>query len=194
MLTYNHYVTITFIVIAILLISWVYLSYRDSHDDNHNEKGWGNVLAFLAYISQELKKNKSQSHEKDCKEVEKETKGRGKFESKGEKICRETLEKIFKKPFPNVRPKWLKNPETGKCIELDCYNEDLQIAVEYNGIQHYQWPNFTGQTREKFDAQLRRDNYKKKACKERNIHLIIVPYTVKHKNIYQYIYQRLPMI
>ena len=31
---------------------------------------------------------------------------------KSEERCREIFEGIFKKPFPSVRPDWLKNPQT----------------------------------------------------------------------------------
>src|SRR5690348_6310742 len=83
------------------------------------------------------------------------------FCSKGEKECRRVLEEIYGKSFTKVRPKWLKNPETGRNLELDCYNEELKIAVEYNGEQHYKWPNFTKQSQEDFIQQVRRDKYKK---------------------------------
>ena len=30
---------------------------------------------------------------------------------------------------------------TGKSLELDCYNVEYGVALEYNGIQHYKFPN-----------------------------------------------------
>ena len=64
-------------------------------------------------------------------------KHRGRKISKGEQKCKETLEKIYGKEFLCVRPDFLRNPETNRKLELDCYNEELKLAVEYNGIQHY---------------------------------------------------------
>lgn len=112
--------------------------------------------------------------------------------SKGEQICREVMEEIYGAEFPCVRPEFLRNPETNRKLELDCYNEDLKIAVEYNGIQHYTWPNFTGQSKENFIKQLRRDKYKVKTCDDNGVYLITVPYTVPHDKIRDYIIQHLP--
>ncbi|MEK7070534.1 MAG: hypothetical protein AAB966_01895, partial [Patescibacteria group bacterium] len=62
-------------------------------------------------------------------------------ESKGERACRDAVEDIFGKEFPSVRPGWLINPETGYPLELDCYNADLKLAIEFQGSQHYEFPN-----------------------------------------------------
>lgn len=116
----------------------------------------------------------------------------GRFVSTGEKICCKTMSNIYGVDFVNTRPDWLVNPETGRKLELDCYNPDLKIAVEYNGEQHYKWPNFTGQTREQFESQMRRDKVKIETCKKAGVHLIIVPYTVKHSDIPSFIINNLP--
>ena len=107
--------------------------------------------------------------------------------SKGEKICREIIEEIYGKPFPSCRPHFLKNPETKRNLELDCYNDELKIAVEYNGIQHYKWPNFTNQSQEDFVKQIRRDKFKVEMCDVNGVYLITVPYNVPHDQIKQYI-------
>ena len=60
-------------------------------------------------------------------------------QSKGELECRRVMEKLFKRPFPNRRPLFLLNNITGKKLEIDCCNEDVQIGVEYNGRQHYEY-------------------------------------------------------
>lgn len=116
-----------------------------------------------------------------------------KFNSKGEQICRKTLEEIYGVTFKNVKPTWLRNPETGRCLELDCYNDEYKIAVEYNGEQHYIWPHKFYPKLEDFKKQVRRDKYKEHMCKTLGIHLIIVPYTVKHDDIRNYIIERLPV-
>lgn len=122
----------------------------------------------------------------------KQPKKRGRFVSKGERICCQTLEKIYGLPFTTQRPDWLRNPETGEKLELDCYNDDLKIAVEYNGEQHYKWPNFTNQTYQQFINQVRRDMYKLSTCDKNNIYLIVVPYNVPHDQISSYIMNHLP--
>lgn len=114
------------------------------------------------------------------------------FESKGEAKCREVMREIYEKDFPNKRPYFLKNPETNRCMELDCYNEELKIAVEYNGIQHYVYPNFTNQTYDEFIQQRRRDMLKVNLCDLNDVYLITVPYNVKLDQIYDYIVYYLP--
>ena len=62
-------------------------------------------------------------------------------DSKGEIECRRVLEHLFRRPFNKSRPDFLRNPVTGGNfnLELDCYNRDLRLAVEYNGAQHYKY-------------------------------------------------------
>lgn len=118
--------------------------------------------------------------------------GSKKFVSKGERICCETMQQLYGLPFTSSRPEWLINSETGRSLELDCYNEELQIAVEYNGEQHYKWPNFTNQSYDQFIEQVRRDQYKTRMCQQHNVYLITVPYNVKHNKIHEYIISHLP--
>lgn len=113
--------------------------------------------------------------------------------SKSEEECRRAMESFYPGHlFKKQRPKWLVNPDTGHCLELDCYNEELEIAVEYNGIQHYEFPNYFMTRKEEFIAQLRRDQTKKEICEQHNVYLIIVPYTVKIDEIKDYLYFYLP--
>lgn len=112
--------------------------------------------------------------------------------SRGERICCQTLERIYGVPFKSIWPDWLVNPETGRTLELDCYNEDLRIAVEYNGEQHYKFPNFTNQSYEDFINQVRRDRFKAELCERNGVYLIVVPYTVAPEIIPDYIVRHLP--
>ena len=97
------------------------------------------------------------------------------------------MKQIYGVEFTSVWPDWLINSETGKNMELDCYNDQIKIAVEYNGIQHYEWPNYTGQTKEEFLNQVRRDKLKNELCQLNNVRLISVPYKIKHENIYSFL-------
>lgn len=114
--------------------------------------------------------------------------------SKGETICRQVLEQIYKVPFPSVRPDILKNPETNRNLELDGYNEDLKIAFEYNGKQHYEYPNAFHRTEQQFINQRRRDIFKLDKCDEHGIYLITIPYTVPHDAIPKFIEYFLPEV
>jgi hypothetical protein len=104
-------------------------------------------------------------------------------ESYGEKTCREVLVEHFKLPFPNARPGFMSNPVTGGKynLELDCYNDELKLAVEYNGEQHYKYIPFFHRNKEAFYNQKYRDEMKRNRCKELGITLIEVPYTEKNR-------------
>lgn len=114
------------------------------------------------------------------------------FISRGERLCCQTMERIYGVPFTSTWPEWLVNGETNHTLELDCYNPELQIAVEYNGEQHYKWPNFTNQTYQQFLDQVRRDQLKVELCDRNGVYLIVVPYNVAYDNIPAYIMSHLP--
>lgn len=117
---------------------------------------------------------------------------RTKAESRGEAICRRVLEEIYQREFPSSRPDFLKNPETGYNLELDGYNEDLGIAFEYNGIQHYIYPNWVHRTKDDFMKQTRRDQYKISQCDRSGVYIISIPYEVPHNKIRDFIIYYLP--
>jgi hypothetical protein len=111
--------------------------------------------------------------------------------SKGEKKCREFLEFITKKPFEKVRPSFLINPVTQRPLELDMYNEELRLAIEYNGAQHYHYNQMMHGNRDSFHNQKYRDLIKKQLCEQHNIRLIVVPCTVPEHEIPTFLYDRL---
>jgi hypothetical protein len=116
------------------------------------------------------------------------TKSTPKKISAGEKECKRALENIYKKPFlSNIRPDFMSNPIGGHNLELDVYNSDLKLACEYNGIQHYQFVPFFHSNKQEFDLQKYKDEIKRRLCKDNNIDLIEVPYTVEHDDIENYI-------
>lgn len=114
-------------------------------------------------------------------------------ESRGEVECRKVLEEVFQVPFNKARPDFLRNPVTGGDfnLELDCYNPDLKIAVEYNGIQHYKFIPFFHKNKEGFLNQKYRDDMKRRICKENGILLIEIPYNVNVNNIRNYLIEEL---
>lgn len=112
--------------------------------------------------------------------------------SRGEAICRQTLEDYYGVPFPRVRPSFLRNPATGRFLELDCYNADLKIACEYNGIQHNVYPNWTGHSKEQFIEQAKRDQLKWELCHKEGVYLITVPHTIRVEHIPDYVISYLP--
>lgn len=112
---------------------------------------------------------------------------RPKRENKTENICRKILEKIYGDSFNTIRPDWLKSPKTGKNLELDCYNEKLKLALEFNGKQHYAYTPYFHKSKKDFFAQVHRDDWKRKKCQAQGITLIEIPYWVTEIDMEKYI-------
>jgi len=110
-------------------------------------------------------------------------------ESKGEAECRRVLQSLFQRKFASSRPDFLRNPVTGGNfnLELDCFDSQMKLAVEYNGIQHYIYTPYFQKSKAHFLNQKYRDDMKQRICKEHGITLINVPYTVKLKDIKEFI-------
>jgi len=85
--------------------------------------------------------------------------------------CLETFISRFGKfEFPNTRPDWLRSPETNRRLELDCYNEELGLAFELQGTQHYKPIKGWGGEKE-FARIIRRDVHKRTECTKHGVEL-----------------------
>jgi hypothetical protein len=94
---------------------------------------------------------------------------------KRETQCRRILEEVYGKPFRKVRPAFLRYPKTGRNLELDCYNSEIGLAVEVQGMQHRAFVPFLHQNDpQKFRAQQKRDSWKRTRCKQLGVDLIEV--------------------
>lgn len=114
-------------------------------------------------------------------------------ESKGEAECRQVLQELFQRNFPKSRPDFLRNPVTGNIynLELDSYCPELNLAVEYNGQQHYKYVPYFHKNKEAFYNQKYRDELKRRTCRDYGVNLIEVPYTVKVGEIRGYLIKNL---
>lgn len=101
-----------------------------------------------------------------------------------ELLTKHFLEHMFNAKFKKIRPDWLRNEEGNK-IEIDMYNEKCNLAVEYNGIQHYIYTKHFHKTEYKFNKTVEHDKIKLKVLKEKGINFIVVPYNIK--NIYDFL-------
>ncbi len=112
----------------------------------------------------------------------------------GEEKCRIYLYRRFGIEFKTCRPDFLRNPKTGKNLELDCYSPELRLAVEYQGPQHYPHMgiNRYRQNSAQQQYQVEKDKFKHEMCNLLGVWLITVPYTVDFNDIGQYIEDRLP--
>ncbi|TSC91338.1 MAG: Uncharacterized protein CEN90_467 [Parcubacteria group bacterium Licking1014_17] len=107
-----------------------------------------------------------------------------------ENFCRLILENIFNKNFPKVSPVWLKTKD-GNRMELDGYCNDLKLAFEYHGEQHFKNLKFFYRNRGSLQQRITYDKYKRKLCEKIQIKLIEIPYLIEDKDIYQYILAKL---
>lgn len=108
-----------------------------------------------------------------------------------EAIIRAIFEKIFNAHFPKVRPKWLMG-SSGYPLELDGYNEELKIAFEYHGEQHFKKNYFTNLKKNSdlaFDKQQLDDSIKRNVCLDNGVTLIEIPYTIKASEYVNYIFE-----
>lgn len=87
----------------------------------------------------------------------------------GERVCRFVFESLFGVPFTKVRPEWLLNEE-GNRLELDGFSDNLKIAFEHNGKQHYSEKYHRGTKKLMND-----DKLKKEKCLQNGVVLIVVP-------------------
>ena len=92
-----------------------------------------------------------------------------------EEYIRDILSDIHGKPFTKTRSlTWLKDDTTGNLLELDGYNEELKMAFEYQGEQHYNLTYYNQYDSVKLLDIQRKDALKIKLCNENGVKLIIV--------------------
>lgn len=101
------------------------------------------------------------------------------------------LEEVFQRPFYKIRPDFLKNDVTGFNLEIDLYNDDLKLAVEVQGDQHYKFTPYFHRNKEHFLNQRYRDEMKKVKCKAEGITLIEVPYRIGEKRLRSFLLDQL---
>lgn len=105
---------------------------------------------------------------------------------KTEERCREIVEDIFQRPFPSMRPDFLRNPETNRNMECDLMNQDMRLCIERNGEQHYKHVEHF-HTEGDFGRQIQRDKLKQSLLHKNGYTLITIPYTIHYDVLDQYI-------
>ena len=160
-----------YIIITILLIIAIWIAFTYFDDTIKDNKDLIQSAGFSLFGRKEKKKRVAIK------------------ESKGELECKEAAQRIFKKKFIKIRPDYLRNDETGHNLELDVFNDEIGLAIEYSGQQHYKYIPYFHKNYEAFLKQVKRDEMKERKCKENGIKLIVVPYTVKLEDIEDYILQ-----
>ena len=111
---------------------------------------------------------------------------RSQFRSESEMVVCNVLEDLLKDRVQiNIREDFLKNPKTGRNLELDCYYEKkingklIKIGVEYQGGQHYYYvPRFHKNGQNDLEYSKEKDKIKKELCAKNGIILICIPFIV----------------
>ena len=109
----------------------------------------------------------------------------------GEERCRAFIMRMTGIHFSKVRPLWLRNPETGRSLELDMFSHHPRpIAFEFDGVQHKRYTPFYHGTVQTFEAALRRDRLKDELCLQHGVELVRIPPEV-HDQPEAYVYSHL---
>lgn len=95
----------------------------------------------------------------------------GKFFS--ENIVRSIFEQLTGFNFPKSKLNCLKL-NNGKYLELDGYCQELSVAFEHHGLQHYEKTYFH-KNKKSFEQAQKRDLLKLEICRNNNIKIIIIP-------------------
>lgn len=103
--------------------------------------------------------------------------------SKSEAAVIAHLEHLTRKPFPTVVPAWLG-------YELDGYNADLGVALEFSGPLHTKWTP-TYEPYEEYYKRIMRDELKVRKCAEHGVKLIVVDVSLPRAQWRNYVASRL---
>jgi hypothetical protein len=103
-----------------------------------------------------------------------------------ENLCRAILENYLGKNFPTKKPIWLKTTD-GKRLELDGYSEELSLAFEHQGQQHYKFTPHFHKSWNDFDNQIKRDKLKLKLCRNNKVKLLVIPFSVEIEDLPEWI-------
>ena len=94
--------------------------------------------------------------------------------SRKEKVRRICEQIFYLLKFPGIRPEWLINHKTGKRMELDLCNYNLNLAIECQGHLYYKWVKHF-QTYKEWLEMKEKDLLKAALLRKRKIKLLYVP-------------------
>lgn len=103
-----------------------------------------------------------------------------------EELCRAIFEQAFGEKFQSRYPKWLKN-DAGNKMQLDGYCEELSLAFEHHGKQHYEEVDYWDMD---LDQRKKDDARKRQVCADHGTILIEVPFSVASEDLTSFIEQR----
>lgn len=172
----NFYIQLLLISLLALVVVYFFRKRRGARDECFTSTDYHKILNDSIH-----------ARGRDSLKVDK-----GGCKKKHEGRCREILEDIFyPHSFPSIRPSFLKNPATGRNLEIDCYNDMIKVGLEYQGVQHRKYTPWYHRSMEDFNKQVERDVFKKNRLLTLNIFMIYVPDTIKYNELEKYIREKL---
>lgn len=93
-------------------------------------------------------------------------------------VINKIAEILEEEPEPEKTFDWLRNDKTGRNLYLDAFFPNHNLAVEYNGKQHYEecekWLGFV--PRDNLEVRQYRDKRKAELLKKHKINLLVIKY------------------
>jgi hypothetical protein len=108
------------------------------------------------------------------------------FDSVGSLYSEKFLFESLKIQFPELKIKSQYSPKWLGRQRIDIFVVEINLAIEYNGKQHYYPIDFFGGEKGLKEIQLR-DNVKKEKCLKNGVDLIEVRYDENIHNSFQYL-------
>lgn len=98
-----------------------------------------------------------------------------------ETLTRQIIQEITKKTFVKFKPLWLLNIQ-GNQMEIDMYNDELKLGIEYDGKQHDSLTYYS-KTQDKLNHRMEDDQLKRKLCRLNGVTLICIPHTYNTREL-----------
>jgi hypothetical protein len=98
-------------------------------------------------------------------------------------ICREsTGESKIREFLKSNKIKYIRQFKFKECkdkypLPFDFYLPDLNMCIEFNGVQHYEYNPFFHRNENNFSLQQKRDKIKNIFCEDNNINLLVIKYS-----------------
>jgi hypothetical protein len=99
-----------------------------------------------------------------------------------EEQIRFCFSQLFGQEFPKKNPPWLRQ-KNGEPLHFDGFNQDLMLAFEHDGEQHFKHIEYFHPTLEDFQAAQKRDEIKNMLCAENNVELVRIRFDEQIVNV-----------
>ena len=149
--------------------------FEEAFFGNLNYGGWENSFHDITTYERKVRDN--------LRYYENEIRHSHGFKAVGKLVRADLLLREVKKAFKGFKVRSEVSPPFLDGLRYDIFIKDLNIAIEYNGRQHYEFVKYWHKTKKNFKETQARDEKKKRLSKENGIELIEVHYSADFKEI-----------